>query len=117
MSYILDALKKSEKERRHGTVPDLLTVQDILVQEPKKRLLWPYFLLIALLLNAGLFMWWLNPWQSKKPKVVVQSADRQHQEPAKTINPGIRAAEEKRTPKLTAPAKPSANPVKIVRED
>ncbi|OGW41258.1 MAG: hypothetical protein A2Y97_07105 [Nitrospirae bacterium RBG_13_39_12] len=73
MSYILDALKKSEKERKRGKVPDLLAVQDTLIQKPKKRLLWPYILLIALLINAGLLAWWLGPWHSKKPALVAQS--------------------------------------------
>jgi hypothetical protein len=54
MSYILDALKKSEKEHQQGTVPDLMTVQDVMVQEPTKRPLLPYLLLVALLLNAAL---------------------------------------------------------------
>jgi general secretion pathway protein B len=73
MSYILDALKKSEKEHQHGSVPDHLTVQDLMVQEPKKRTLWPYLLLLALLLNAVILVWWLSPWQSKKTKIVAQS--------------------------------------------
>ncbi len=74
MSYILDALKKSEKERQRGTVPDLLTDQDIIEQEPKKRLLWPYLLLVALLLNAFLLVWWLGPWQTKKTTIVTRSS-------------------------------------------
>jgi len=73
MSYILDALKKAEKERKRGMVPDLLTVQDAMVQKPKKRLHWPYLIFAALLLNASVLMWWLSPWQSKKPNVVAQS--------------------------------------------
>jgi len=70
MSYILDALKKSEKERKQGTVPDLMTVQDVIVQEQKKSSLLPYLLLLALLLNGALLAWWLVPWQSKKPEAV-----------------------------------------------
>lgn len=70
MSYILDALKKSEKERQRGTVPDILTAQDALAQGPKKRPLWPYLLIVALLLNAGVLILWLGPWHSKKPNVV-----------------------------------------------
>jgi general secretion pathway protein B len=66
MSYILDALRKSEKERQQGTVPDFMTVQDAMVQEPKKRLLLPYLLIVSLLINSALFVWWLVPWQSKK---------------------------------------------------
>jgi len=83
MSYILDALKKSEKERKQGTVPDLMTVQDIMVQEPKRRSLLSYLLLVALLLNAALLAWWLVPWQSKKPRVVTHStAGQQHESKA-----------------------------------
>jgi general secretion pathway protein B len=70
MSYILDALKKLEKERKRGAVPDPLTVQDAILPEPKKRRLWPYLFLVFLLLNTGLLVWWLAPWQSPKPEVV-----------------------------------------------
>jgi general secretion pathway protein B len=72
MSYILDALKKSEKERQQGTVPDFMTVQDAMVQEHKKRLL-PYLLIVSLLINSALFVWWLVPWQSKKPGQILNS--------------------------------------------
>jgi general secretion pathway protein B len=80
MSYILDALKKSEKERKRGMVPDILTTQDAMVQEPKKRLLWPHLLVVALLLNAGVLVWWLSPWQSKKTNAVAQSTAVQQRE-------------------------------------
>ncbi|MDH4233252.1 MAG: general secretion pathway protein GspB [Nitrospirota bacterium] len=69
MSYILDALKKSEKERQRGSVPDVLTLQDSIAQEPKKRLLWPYLLIVALLLHAGLIVWLLGIWQPKTNKI------------------------------------------------
>ena len=78
MSYILDALRKSEKERQQGTVPDFMTVQDVTAQEPKKRSLLAYLLLIALLLNAVLLVWWLIPGSSKKSVVVSSSAEKQH---------------------------------------
>jgi general secretion pathway protein B len=104
MSYILDALKKSAKERQRNTVPDLLTAQDAIAQEPKKRSLWPYLILIALLLNAGLFGWWLIHWQSKTPKVVAYSTVGQQRDskasefhspgPEMTVMPEFKAAEE-----------------------
>lgn len=60
MSYILDALKKSEKERQRETVPDILTIQKPISQEPKKRPLLLYLLLAAILLNTGLLVWLLK---------------------------------------------------------
>ena len=60
MSYILDALKKAEKERKQGTLPDMLTVQDIVAEKPKKRLPGVYILVAALVLNAGILVWWLG---------------------------------------------------------
>ena len=66
MSYILDALRKSEEERRQGTRPDFLSIQDAIGEESKKRSLMPYLLIISLLINAAVLIWWFNPWQSEK---------------------------------------------------
>jgi general secretion pathway protein B len=73
MSYILDALKKSEKERQRGTLPDMLTVQDIVAEKPKKRFLWPALLVAVLLLNAGVFVWWSGFFQTKEAKIMRNS--------------------------------------------
>jgi general secretion pathway protein B len=112
MSYILDALKKSEKKRQNGTVPDLMTVQDIMAQKPRKRLLWPYLLLIALLLNAGILAWWLSLLQSKKPKVVVQSSAGQ-QHGLKTLE----SAHEVSGVQLPAVAAPSSIPGNTISQE
>jgi general secretion pathway protein B len=66
MSYILDALRRSEKERQQGSRPDFLTVQDAIEEESKERSLIPYLLIISLLINAAVLVWWFDPWQSKK---------------------------------------------------
>lgn len=63
MSYILDALKKSDKQRKHGTVPDPMTVHDIIEPQPKKRNIWPYLVLFVFVLNGAMLLWWLKPWQ------------------------------------------------------
>lgn len=52
MSYILDALKKSEQERRIGAVPDLSMTQAPARAVPR----WPRWLLGALLLNAVILL-------------------------------------------------------------
>jgi general secretion pathway protein B len=72
MSYILDALKKSEKKRMQGTVPDVLTAQEIVYREPKTRRLWLYLIIAALLVNVFALVW-IAPWKSKKPGAVVES--------------------------------------------
>lgn len=69
MSYILDALKKLEKERKKGNVPGILTVEELKVKERKKLIIWPYLLIAALLLNAGAFMWWIS-WEKGKTKII-----------------------------------------------
>ena len=110
MSYILDALKKSEKERQRGTVPDILTIQEPLSQEPKKRPLLLYLLLSAILLNTGLLVWLMSPWQSKKSNLV-QLTDRQQSESklpespspdlSKTNSPEVKMAMKEEAPKVT----------------
>lgn len=101
MSYIFDALKKLEKERQQSTLPDLLAVQDAMAQVQKRRRLWPYLILIALLLNAGILVWWLVPWQSKKPVVVQSRSVKQLESEAsrssspgsvETVSPGVRTS-------------------------
>ncbi len=73
MSYILDALKKSEEDRQRGEVPNLRTVQATPALKSEKRALWPYLLFLALLLNAGLLFWWLRPWSSEKQADIAPS--------------------------------------------
>ncbi|PXX91979.1 hypothetical protein DIT71_09050 [Marinobacter vulgaris] len=57
MSYILDALRKSETERRQGRVPDL-GQQVQMIHKPKKKsvpvLVW---VALALVLNAAILAW------------------------------------------------------------
>lgn len=67
MSFILDALKKLEQNRQRGSVPDLMTVHVPVQQEMKKRPIWPYLIIGALVLNAALLLIWLQPWRSSSP--------------------------------------------------
>ena len=64
MSFILDALRKLEHKRQRSSVPNLLTVHDFTPEKPKKRSVRLYPLIAVLLLNAGMLLIWLRPWQS-----------------------------------------------------
>ncbi len=60
MSYILEALRKAERERNVGQVPDLTAVC-ALPPPPAKRL-WPWLLLVgALGINAAVLAWVFIP--------------------------------------------------------
>ncbi|HEY0505866.1 MAG TPA: hypothetical protein VGD42_20475, partial [Lysobacter sp.] len=67
MSLILDALRKSEAERRRGQVPDLHAELPPLVRvAPPPRRRWPaWFAGVAVLLAAGALGWSL--WASRSP--------------------------------------------------
>ncbi len=66
MSFILDALRKSEKKRPEGAVPDLQT--DHLAAGPQRASRRPVLLLLAgvLLVNGALLLWW-QPWRANRP--------------------------------------------------
>jgi hypothetical protein len=52
MSYILDALKKSEQERGHGNIPSVQTIHSSsLNYRNEKKVYWPYILITAVILN------------------------------------------------------------------
>jgi len=63
MSYILDALRKSESERHQGKVPDLGRQLQLIHRPPKRH--WPVQVLLAagLLLNAGVLAYVFWPSQ------------------------------------------------------
>ena len=72
MSYILDALKKSEQERGHGNIPDVQTVHSSsLNYRSDKKASWPYILSVAVLLNLAAIAYFIfdknNPVESVQP--------------------------------------------------
>ena len=66
MSYILDALRKSDQQRQRGTAPTLLAAQTAAAVAPEQRALLAYGLLAALLVGAGILIGWLRPWQPEQ---------------------------------------------------
>ncbi|UCH79643.1 MAG: general secretion pathway protein GspB [Nitrospiraceae bacterium] len=105
MSFILDALKKLEQNRKRGEVPDITTVHLHDKKSPKKVVLWPYLLLAALILNAGIFAAWLRPWEENG---------------AMTAESGIQEGEETAQPdqiKADTPAQPVTAKVENITEN
>lgn len=62
MSYILDALKKSDQMRKRGAAPTLQSASVVSVQPPRSRGV--YFGLSGAILMCGIAIGWLRPWQA-----------------------------------------------------
>lgn len=62
MSYILDALRKSDQQRQRGAAPTLQTAQ-FSVAEPRSHANWIYALIAVLLVAAGIAIGWLHGGQ------------------------------------------------------
>jgi general secretion pathway protein B len=74
MSYILDALKKSDQQRNIGVAPSLQFAQASM-PAPKRPSLIYYGLLAVVLLAAGVVIGLLRPWQAEQlPAEKAQSA-------------------------------------------
>lgn len=61
MSYILEALKKSEQARRQNTAARQYSLLPVIGEEMAAQRRWPYALAAALLVNAAVFYLWLRP--------------------------------------------------------
>jgi general secretion pathway protein B len=64
MSYILDALRKSDQQRRRGGVPTLATAPAARAAAERPAFLW-YGLLGVVLIAVGMAIGWLRPWRSE----------------------------------------------------
>lgn len=126
MSYILDALKKSEQQRQRGAAPSLVAAQvtDAAPRQPAGLL---YGLAVAALLVVGIAIGMLRPWQAaapalqsvavKPPEAVVPSpppapatveitikTERQTPVPAPTTPPALPPAGDAVKPQVPVPA-------------
>jgi general secretion pathway protein B len=64
MSFILDALRKSDQQRHRSTTPTLMSAQLPAESAKQPALLW-YGVLAAVLLGAGILIGGLRQWQSE----------------------------------------------------
>jgi len=76
MSYILDALKKSEQQRGNGKIPDVQTVHSSsLNYRDEKKPYWPYFLIAAILLNLIAILYFIFNKESDSDTITSQVND------------------------------------------
>ena len=99
MSYILEALRKSDQQRQQGAAPTLMSVQLPVEEAPPRAFSWALALALAVFI-AGILIGWRQPWKVEQSAVAVRQTEAKpvDQGPAVDSPPGI------------APARPSAVP-------
>lgn len=119
MSYILEALRKSDQMRQRGATPSLQASQ-VTATAPKRPYFIYYSLFAAALLGAGVMIGWLRPLQTDQPplETTVPGAETavspfpmplQAAPAPLQIQPEVAGAIEKRFPALKS--KPAVRPV------
>lgn len=113
MSYILDALKKSDQERQRGTVPGMHSLQTTISPGRKLFSNWPILLAMMLLIGAGyLAWWWISPMSDgQKEDPITQLPARPSDESsasAGTMQADIPVAQPPK-PSISARVQPSSN--------
>jgi general secretion pathway protein B len=109
MSFILDALRKSDQQRHRSTTPTLMSAQLPAESAKQPALLW-YGVLAAVLLGAGILIGGLRQWQSEPVAPAAQANTSKLSEtsmqkfapppsPAMTLSDSLRKAE------ISAPAR------------
>lgn len=110
MSYILDAIRKSEQQRQRDVGPALPTVQIISHAETQPSWLL-YGVIAATLICAGILIGWLRPWQAGTavPDVKLVAA-MPHDAPLPQSTPSLSPLPKPEMPEEIAPRLPERQP-------
>lgn len=108
MSYILDALRKSETERRQGRVPDLGQQVQLIHRPRKKRVSPVLWISLALLVNAGVLGYVFWPGFPPAEPVTAAAETAPAPEPAQEPDVASKAADPSPAVKPQEPDEPVA---------
>lgn len=75
MSYILDAIRKSESDRRRGQVPGVLAVQSVPTPAPSRASRWLVFAPMAVVVGVAVAgaIWWMQ--ETPPPRAVADASE------------------------------------------
>lgn len=100
MSYILDALRKSEQERQRGRLPDIASLPEQPLPPTARRGWWLGLVVVTLLNMVGVAGWW---WTSRGPTETPVTHNKEMAASAMPSTPAPVAASS------TAPSNPAAS--------
>lgn len=119
MSYILDALRKSEQERQRGKVPDFTSPAETPTQQVHNKNIWPIVAMVAVVINlaaAAYFVLFNKPQIEQATQTVPNGVADQSAQPLTPIKQAPQVAQPVSKPvPSTQPVQPPA-PVKTVAE-
>jgi general secretion pathway protein B len=126
MSYILEALKISDRQRHRVTTPTLFTAQAT-VSAPKQSPVLKYVLAGGLLVGTGIVIGWLRPWEPEAFPVTApvaavklpESGPHQTVATAQAVSPPIGNKQEQKPPaeKSTSAAAPAVPTSALIKQD
>jgi general secretion pathway protein B len=116
VSYILDALRKSDQMRRRGAAPTLLLGQAV-AAAPKRPAPLAYGLLALVLLGTGMAIGWLHPWQSQSvapvPLAGTATGISQSKAPAAQLTLAPKPQLQPQNPAAATPVIPAPTPAQV----
>lgn len=113
MSFILDALRKSDQQRQRSATPTLTTAQTTAAPPRQPALLW-YGLMAAALVGAGILIGWMHQAPSEPVAMTIPPGPGKPVEtrgPAFTAAPLAAAPETFRKPEPPAPQREATTPL------
>lgn len=108
MSYILDALKKSERERSLGHVPTLSTVHSYPKSHASRRWSWLVLVLSIMLVLIGVAIYGVMFWG--QDDVVQSASEKTHTESASASAGRVSQPQKPASPAATKPALTNVDP-------
>ncbi|MDX1692702.1 MAG: general secretion pathway protein GspB [Ketobacteraceae bacterium] len=118
MSYILEALKKSEQERRRGEVPEINRFDAQEVSDERKLGIWPIVVAALIAVNLAVLFFWA-PWEQSVPAdaVVAPGAAGEQDESAVAGAAGSRPSDASERSGDVPAARPGGSKVSATGED
>ncbi len=115
MSYILEALKKLEQKREQEESLKGPSFSHEPARKRTGRLIWPYPVAAAVLLNAGVVAWLVSRTEVKAPPPPVPKVARVNESAVPAPNPVLSQQEQPKTPARAAVQEREATPARAAK--
>lgn len=116
MSYILEALKKSDQQRQQGAAPTLTSIQLPAGETPRRTFQWAAAM-VATVFVTGLLVGWWQPWKLQPSPPTPAAAAERPVAPAPDTTPPVTAGAVARAPAREPPPPVAARTVAVAQRE